>query len=124
MGYLKRHSFFILLVLFSGVLFMVPLLGQAAYGDAATFVGKIYDGDGGQALNAYFDFPEDITVDNSGNFYLADTYNNVVRKIAANGKVSTVAGSGSYGDKTGSASQAEFALLKGVAVDDSGNCPA
>ncbi|PIS42657.1 MAG: hypothetical protein COT24_02570 [Candidatus Kerfeldbacteria bacterium CG08_land_8_20_14_0_20_40_16] len=121
MGYLKRHSFFILLVLFSGVLFMVPLLGQAAYGDAATFVGKIYDGDGGQALNAYFDFPEDITVDNSGNFYLADTYNNVVRKIAANGKVSTVAGSGSYGDKTGSASQAEFALLKGVAVDDSGN---
>jgi len=117
MNYLKRHS---LLILLSGVFALLPLLGQAAYGDASTLAGKIYDGDGEQALDAYFDFPEDITADTSGNFYIADTYNNVVRKIAANGVVTTVAGSGSYGDETGSASQAEFALLRGVAVDGSG----
>lgn len=113
--------FLILTILVIGSIFLFFSKAQAIYGDTTTFVGKIYAGDGGQAIRAYFDFPEDITVDGSGNFYIADTYNNVIRKIKSNGIVSTVAGSGSYGDAVGSSSQAEFALPRGVAVDNSGN---
>ncbi|MFA6391614.1 MAG: FG-GAP-like repeat-containing protein [Patescibacteria group bacterium] len=114
-----------ILLAFSALLFIISLITpgsvNAAYGDTTTYVGKIYDGDGGSAVNAYFDFPEDITVDSSGNFYIADTYNNVIRKINTSNIVSTVAGTGSYGDVIGSKSVAEFALPRGVAVDGSGN---
>lgn len=112
--------FFILLIVFSTI-FFVAQKTEAAYGDVSTFVGKIYDGDGGDRLSAYFDFPQDLDIDSSGNFYIADTWNNVIRKIDTSGIVTTLAGTGSYGDTIGSASTAEFALPKGVAVDPSGN---
>lgn len=93
----------------------------ATYGDVSTFVGKLYDGDGGQALDAYFDFPEDLDVDASGNFYLPDTYNNVVRKIDSTGIVSTVSGTGSTGDADGAVLSAQFYQPRGIAIDASGN---
>ncbi|MBU1075360.1 hypothetical protein KJ705_04740, partial [Patescibacteria group bacterium] len=104
-----------------GISLFIPNIVQATYGNTTTFVGKIYDGDAGTAIDAFYDFPEDITVDSSGNFYIADTYNNVIRKINSSDIVSTVAGTGSYGDTIGTASVAEFALPRGVAVDSSGN---
>jgi uncharacterized protein (TIGR03437 family) len=55
-----------------------------------------YVGDGGSALTAYLNFPNGVCVDGSGNVYIADTENNVVRmlsiaapSIAANGVVSS-----------------------------------
>jgi uncharacterized protein (TIGR03437 family) len=55
-----------------------------------------YTGDGGSALSAYLNFPNGVTVDGSGNIYIADTENNVIRMltlpaptIAANGVVSS-----------------------------------
>ncbi len=104
-----------------GAIVFVANNALAAYGDVTTLVGKIYDGDGGDKLETFFDFPEDLDVDTSGNFFIADTYNNVIRKIASNGIVSTVTGSGSAGDTTGAAGSAEFFLPRGVAVDSSGN---
>ncbi|HEV1285961.1 MAG TPA: hypothetical protein VNU44_11630, partial [Bryobacteraceae bacterium] len=55
-----------------------------------------YAGDGGSALTAYLSFPSGVSVDSSGNVYIADTANNVIRMlaisapaIAANGVVSS-----------------------------------
>jgi len=113
------YIFFALLIVFGTIFFSTQKV-QAAYGEVNTFVGKIYDGDGGDKGLAYFDFPEDVDIDSSGNLYIADTYNNVVRKISTAGTVSTLAGTGSYGDTTGSTLTAEFALPRGVAVGSDG----
>ncbi len=115
------HSFIGLVIITSAFLGM-PFQSDAAYGDVTTYAGSIYGGDGVSRLNAYFDFPQDIARDTSGNFYVADTYNNVVRKISSGGTVSTLAGTGSYGDATGSAaSAAQFALPQGVAWGSDGS---
>ena len=107
------------ILLLSSVFLLLPLISFASYGDTSIYISDIYSGDGGNALNAYLDFAEDIVYDSSGKMYIADTYNNVVRKINNSGKISTLAGSGSYGDQIGSASKAEFALPKGVAISGS-----
>ena len=51
-------------------------------------------GDNGPALNACFDTPMDVKIDGRGNIYIADTGNHRVRRIDANGIVTTVAGTG------------------------------
>jgi DNA-binding beta-propeller fold protein YncE len=94
---------------------------QAAYGDVSTYLGKPYDGDGGQAISAYFDFPEDVVVDANNNLIVADTANHVIRKIDTKGIVTTLAGTGSYGDANGAATAAEFASPRGVVTDTNGN---
>lgn len=115
-------KFFKVFLCFS-VLFICFLAGKsagAAYGDVSTYLSKIYAGDGGQAVNAYLDFAEDVAFDSAGNMYVADTYNNVVRKINTAGVITTFAGTGSYGDTDGAANQAEFALPQGIAVEGNG----
>ncbi len=101
-------------------LFFIISPADAAYGDVTTYSGSISGGDGGHKLNAFFDFPEDITRDSSGNFYIADTYNNVIRKISSGGTVSTLAGTGSYGSTDGASTVAEFALPRGIDVGSDG----
>src|SRR3990172_2603384 len=101
----------------------IAVLGEetSSYGNTSTFVGSIYSGDGKQALEAYFDFPEDLEIDSSGNFYIPDTSNNVVRKIETTGIVSTVAGTGAIGDADGAVASAQFFSPKRVALDAMGN---
>lgn len=99
--------------------FVFPYTTQAAFGDVATYVGKIIGGDGKDKLESYLDQPKDFAVDANGNFYVADTMNNVVRKIASDGKVSTVAGTGAYGDIDGDATKARFAWPEAIALDGS-----
>ncbi len=60
-----------------------------------------FAGDGGPATAAYFYNPSGITVDTSGNVFIADTYNNRIRRINAAGTITTIAGSGSTGAGTG-----------------------
>lgn len=68
------------------------------------------------AADARFNFPQAIAVDASGALYLADTGNNVVRKIAQ-GKVSTIAGSpGAAGSTDAVGDAARFSALHGIAV--------
>ncbi|MFC1598243.1 hypothetical protein ACFL2M_01785 [Patescibacteria group bacterium] len=98
------------------IAFIFPMAAQAAYGDTTTYVSRIYWGDGKSRLRAFFDFPEDIAVTSKGGFVIADTYNNVIRRIKPKGKVRTVAGTGSYGDTIGGSSKAEFAQPSGVDV--------
>ncbi|MDD5040376.1 MAG: hypothetical protein PHY34_04475 [Patescibacteria group bacterium] len=112
-------------VLIAGFLVGTAFLGAgtalAAYGDVSTYTGKIIGGDGLDKLEANFDFPEDLSRDSSGNFYVADTYNNAIRKISSSGIVTTYAGTGSYGDTDGARKSAEFALPRGVAVGSNGS---
>jgi hypothetical protein len=61
--------------------------------------------------------------DREGNLYISDSLNHRIRKIGANGFISTVAGSGVrgfYGDG-GLATQAQLNSPQGVAVDSLGN---
>ncbi len=103
-----------------GVLgFMVP--AHAAYGDVSTFLGRIYTGDGLTRTQALLDFPEDLEIGKDGTFFIADTYNNVIRKVRPNGIVSTYAGTGEYGYADGKAAVAQFAQPRGLAFDSKGN---
>jgi sugar lactone lactonase YvrE len=54
-----------------------------------------YSGDGGSATSADLHSPYGVALDSSGNLYIADYYNFVIRKVSG-GIVTTVAGTGSY----------------------------
>ena len=61
-------------------------------------------------------------MDSAGNVYVADTYNDEIRKISPSGVVSTLAGSaGQQGSSDGTGSAARFSYPEGVAVDSAGN---
>ncbi len=69
---------------------------------------------------AAFNTPSGIALDKQGNVYVADTGNHAIRKIAADGTVSTLAGSGVAGFADGQGAQAQFNGPVGVAVDEEG----
>lgn len=71
--------------------------------------------------SASFDNPNGVAVDTVGNVYVADTYNNLIRKVTSAGAVTTFAGTGAGGGTNGSAASATFNFPSGVAVDSSGN---
>ncbi len=75
----------------------------------------------GAASVALFDAPVGVAVDEQGNVFVADTYNDCIRKISKDGSVSTIAGSGIAGYKDGQASEALFDTPCGIAVDKQGN---
>jgi len=75
----------------------------------------------GPGSEASFNLPDGIAVDSFGIVYVADTYNNMIRKITPDGVVSTIAGTGSYGFTNGPGASATFNEPMGIAVDTSGN---
>ncbi len=83
-----------------------------------------YSGDGGAATSATLYTPSTVAIDASGNIYIADEENNVIRKVIANtGIISTIAGTGITG-YSGDGAAATLATLytpTGVAVDGFGN---
>jgi len=83
-----------------------------------------YFGNGGLAISADLDYPEGAAVDASGNLYIADTYNFVVRKVSASsGIITTVAGNHTegYSGDGGLATNAMLSYPDSIAVDSSGN---
>jgi sugar lactone lactonase YvrE len=76
----------------------------------------------GTGTAAKFHEPHGIAVDTSGNVYVADYENNLVRKITAAGVVTTLAGmANTPGTTDGQGTAAKFMSLQGIAVDTTGN---
>ena len=82
-----------------------------------------FAGDGAAAAGAQVFDPWGLALDASGNLYIADQLNNRVRKIAADGTITTVAGTGtaSFTGDGGAATSATLNHPCGLAVDGSGN---
>jgi len=75
----------------------------------------------GQGAAAAFDTPSGVAIDRLGNLYVADTGNNAIRKVAPDGRVTTLAGGGERGYADGVGRAARFDGPVGVAVDRAGN---
>jgi len=75
----------------------------------------------GVGTSASFGFPMALTVDLAGNVYVADNYYNIIRKITPAGKVTTLAGTGTYGFVNGKGTAASFDHPQGIVVDAAGN---
>ena len=82
-----------------------------------------FSGDGGPAIEARLRLPGDVAVDGLGNLYIADSFNQRIRRVDTSGTITTIAGIGSGIDSggTGPATEAALRIPGGVAVDSSGN---
>lgn len=100
------------------VLILSPLAVSGSMAGKAGIAGAI-DSLGSAAT---FNQPTGIAIDASGNLFVADRNNHLIRKIAPNGQVTTVAGTpGTAGSVDGPVAQARFNLPSAVAVDPAGN---
>jgi uncharacterized protein (TIGR03437 family) len=119
----------VICVLFSCLVFRSQASGQTAI--ISTIAGSStfglgyggFSGDGGPATSALLNGPSGVAVDGSGNLFIADLYNARIRRVSADGIITTVAGnaiSGLSGDG-GLATSASLNYPIGVAVDASGN---
>lgn len=81
-----------------------------------------FDGDGGYAPRAKLDEPSALALDESGNLYISDTTNCVIRKVTPDLTISTIAGVGHRGfdGDGGPAVQASLAHPQGFAVAPDG----
>jgi uncharacterized repeat protein (TIGR01451 family) len=107
-----RYNYRIRMVATSGIMTTVAGNGNCCF-----------SGDGGPATSAELEAPAGVAVDATGNLYIADTYNNRIRKVSTDGAIMTVAGSGAYGysGDGGPATAATFRYPYAISVDASGN---
>jgi sugar lactone lactonase YvrE len=95
-------------------------------GIITTFAGTCttagFGGDGKAAASALLNAPEGVAVGPDGSVYIADTANQRVRKVATDGTITTVAGSGDVGEggDGGPATKATFRAPRSVAVSADG----
>lgn len=84
---------------------------------------RFFSGDGGPATQASISYPHGVSVDGLGNIYFADVSNSRIRKVDANGIITTVAGNGisGFSGDGGPATQASLYSSLGVTVDGRGN---
>jgi len=91
-----------------------------------------YAGDGGPAVQSLLNFgvadigeilQAGLAIDAQGNLYVADSGNFRIRKIATDGTITTIAGTGKFGHSGdgGPAASAEIGFVSGMAVDPAGN---
>ncbi len=95
-------------------------------GIISTFAGSSsvgFSGDGGAATAAKLWGPMSVAVDNSGNVYIADKFNNRVRKVNTSGTITTIAGNGysTFSGDGGEATAASVYNPSGVIVDGARN---
>ena len=85
--------------------------------------GSPYSGDGGPATAAGVSLPGGVAVDNLGNVYIPEYYDNRVREINTAGIINTIIGNGNagYSGDGGPATAAEINGSSGVWIDASGN---
>ncbi len=112
--------------------FFVPQCGGASIrridpsGIITTVAGNFtagFSGDGGPATSAQLSCPSGVAIDAAGNFYIADYFNQRIRKVDTHGTITTIAGDGNgafLGDG-GPAVSAEINLPNDIALDTAGN---
>jgi len=89
-------------------------------GEVSTLAGSTGGFRDGAGRSAQFNSPFGVAVDTEGNVYVADSFNNLIRKITPEGLVSTLAGS-TEGFRDDIGTSAQFNSPYGVAVDAEGN---
>jgi sugar lactone lactonase YvrE len=91
---------------------VTTLAGNAGY---SGYADGIY-------TNAQFDYPQSLVLDSSGIIYVADTWNNTIRRVTPDGIVTTFAGKAGYsGSVDGVGTNALFSSPTGITVDGEGN---
>ena len=107
------------------------LVRSVTGGNINTFAGFVvsaaprcgYTGDGGSATGAELQYPYGVAVDSKGSVYIADQYDQVIRKVTG-GNINTIAGLGQlpgYSGDGGPAANAQLYNPQAVAVDPAGN---
>ena len=106
---------------------------QIAIGQQFTYINLPYvityagnglsgsDNSDGQPTDASIAGPLGIAFDPSGNLFVAEANGDKIRKIGTDGKISTLAGTGVYGDVDGPSGTAQFTYPNGIVADKSGN---
>jgi hypothetical protein len=94
-------------------------------GNVSLFAGQPLSSgssNGDRLTTASFKSPQAVTFSvTTSAVYVADTGNFLVRRIDANGTVTTLAGSGSFGSTNANGTSASFGVLTGIMVDESEN---
>jgi sugar lactone lactonase YvrE len=82
-----------------------------------------YTGDGGPGVDAAMFWPSALELDPEGNLYIAETRNHVIRRLAPDGTIDTIAGDGTAGNTGdgGPATQARLDQPYGLALDVDGS---
>ncbi len=82
-----------------------------------------YSGDNGPATNASFDVAQDVVVDQFGQIFVCDMYNNRIRQIDTFGIITTIVGDGigAYNGDNIPATSAEIYSPRGLCLDSCGN---
>ncbi|MEZ0368440.1 MAG: spondin domain-containing protein [Candidatus Sericytochromatia bacterium] len=92
----------------------------SATGQVSTYAGNQAGYADGPALQARFDTPNGLALDQDGNLFVSDTWNHALRKISPGGQVSTYAG-GTAGYADGPLAQARFNQPTDLSSDSQGN---
>lgn len=107
-------TFCLLLLPFSNAFSQSGYRVKTLTGDTAGYMN-------GATSIALFNSPTAIVNDTAGNLYVADTYNNVIRKIWSTDSVTTLAGNDTAGYRNGNSSTSEFNSPLGICMDRNGN---
>ena len=102
---------------------LTGLSGFAQSGIISTYAGPALPVNGALATTQAIDYPVSVAPDGAGGFYVASQHQNRIYRVAADGALSHVAGSGlvGYGGDGGPATAAKLDSPFGVAVDTAGN---
>lgn len=102
---------------------IITTVAGNGYGAGMSLGHGGYTGDNGQATAARLNYPEGIAVDATGNMYIADAQNNVIRKVNTANVITTLAGTGAAGfsGDGGMAAAATLMFPSSVAVDGPGS---
>jgi streptogramin lyase len=102
--------------LLSGLIFKID-----AQGVATIFAGGVPGGSAdGKGTRASFNQPYGLSIDRSGNLYVADTANDTIRKVTRQAVVTTFAGLANTGSRDGIGEDARFRNPQGIATNQAG----
>jgi sugar lactone lactonase YvrE len=124
---MKRNYVLLAAVVIAGACSCKKSGGGGNHQTGLSFSASTLSGNGTQGFVngggtiAEFNAPFGVAVDAHGNVYVADEGNNCIRKIAPDGTVSTLAGSGVAGYADGAGASAQFNAPDGVALDAQAN---